>query len=339
MPINSTPFVPQITSAGLAAEVNARNNGHSLAITHVALGTGQRTPDGSETGLVALKLVSPIGGGGRISPTAFRIHAAFQAAPNDEFDAGEVGFYAGDPFNGGVLFAYYSTEDATKQPLVFASDQFYVSTSYTLNLSALPDAAVTVTVDQNASTVMLLIGNHETAADPHPQYLQSAEIDVENLILQAKKACYPVGSMFVTNQEGNPSDLLGFGNWQRIEGMFIAGASTNASDPDFFQAGTTGGLREQSLSVFIPSTGWGTSGGSPGSIEPGRLVVGSGAGEVNEILESLRAAGNGRYSEPQQLYTLPPFITRHIWERLADVIPEGSGTGFDPNATTGGTLS
>ena len=41
----------------------------------------------------------------------------------------------------------------------------------------------------------------------------------------------------------------------------------------------------------IPRDGWGTSGSVPGSITLGRLVVGSSQWEVNEALESIRAAG------------------------------------------------
>lgn len=41
----------------------------------------------------------------------------------------------------------------------------------------------------------------------------------------------------------------------------------------------------------VPRDGWTTTGGAPGSITTGRLVVGSGAVELQEGLESLRAAG------------------------------------------------
>lgn len=51
----------------------------------------------------------------------------------------------------------------------------------------------------------------------------------------------------------------------------------------------------QAVAGDVPITGYGTSGLSPGpsvSVSSGRLVVGSGAVEISETLESLRAAGN-----------------------------------------------
>lgn len=52
-----------------------------------------------------------------------------------------------------------------------------------------------------------------------------------------------------------------------------------------------GGIR---TSVTIPTTGWGTSGGYPGTITSGRMVVGSGDAERKEVLEALKAAGGNR---------------------------------------------
>lgn len=49
-----------------------------------------------------------------------------------------------------------------------------------------------------------------------------------------------------------------------------------------------------STSLSVPRDGWGTSGGAPGSIASGNLVVGSGATEIGEVLESIRRAGGNR---------------------------------------------
>lgn len=47
----------------------------------------------------------------------------------------------------------------------------------------------------------------------------------------------------------------------------------------------------------IPRDGWGTSGGAPGTITAGRMIVGSGNNEIAEVLESLRASGGDRTIE------------------------------------------
>lgn len=54
------------------------------------------------------------------------------------------------------------------------------------------------------------------------------------------------------------------------------------------------GTWQNSQSPPIPVDGWGTFGGGFGTATPGRLVVGSGVREINEILESLRQAAEPR---------------------------------------------
>ena len=45
-------------------------------------------------------------------------------------------------------------------------------------------------------------------------------------------------------------------------------------------------------SLSVPRDGWGTSGSALGTATSGRLLVGSGQAEINEGLESIRAAGS-----------------------------------------------
>lgn len=162
----STPLQPTITSAGLAAIYNAQNTGVEFAISHIAFGTGQYVPDGSETALHTEKLRVPIAGGGRISPTQIQVYAIAMATLGNPFFVGEVGFF-GD--NGATLLAVYSS---TGTPGLFLSDTVSTSVSYALGLAALPANSVTVTIDPSASAALLLLGNHVTAPDPHPQYVE-----------------------------------------------------------------------------------------------------------------------------------------------------------------------
>ena len=69
------------------------------------------------------------------------------------------------------------------------------------------------------------------------------------------------------------------------------------------------------LSVTVPCQGWGSAGGAPGTVEYGRLVVGSGTGEIKETLESLRASGvnrtlgmNGGYQVVPKSVSLIPIL-------------------------------
>lgn len=67
------------------------------------------------------------------------------------------------------------------------------------------------------------------------------------------------------------------------------------------------------LQVTVQPTGWGTTGGAPGTIAAGRMVVGSGVAESVEILESLRAAGVGQ--------TFPVNDHAHTFSGTASTIP------------------
>ena len=59
-------------------------------------------------------------------------------------------------------------------------------------------------------------------------------------------------------------------------------------------AGRGMGSNQSSYMPPIPTDGWGTSGNAPGSIQAGKMLVGSSFNEINETLESIRAAGGSR---------------------------------------------
>jgi hypothetical protein len=69
-----------------------------------------------------------------------------------------------------------------------------------------------------------------------------------------------------------------------------SGGSTGGSWSGSFGTTDPGGWHKHD----IHRDGWGTAGGSLGTVQAGRLVVGSGNPESQENLESLRAAGNDR---------------------------------------------
>ncbi|MDQ7977154.1 phage tail protein [Paraburkholderia sp. SARCC-3016] len=162
----SVPVTPTITTAGLAAVFNDQDTGVEFALSHIAFGTGQYNPNGTETGLQAEKVRVPIAGGGRISATQIQIYAVAMAAAGDPFFVGEVGFFGDD---GDTLLAVYSS---TNPPSLFLSDTVATSVSYGLGLEALPANSVTVTIDPSASAALLIIGQHVASADPHPQYVE-----------------------------------------------------------------------------------------------------------------------------------------------------------------------
>lgn len=100
-----------------------------------------------------------------------------------------------------------------------------------------------------------------------------------------------------------------------LRDKFIVGAGAS------FPVRSTGGASAYTFSgttsssvvtTVVPTTGWGTSGGKPGTIPNGRLVTGSGAFEITEELESIRAAGADR--------TLSSASHSHTWTSSAQTI-------------------
>jgi hypothetical protein len=184
---------PTLTGAGVMAAINVPKNGIEVAVTHIAFGTGKYRPNGAEIGLQHEMMRVAIAGGGKVSPTQIQVHAEAIAPVGSPFWCGEIGFYAGD-----TLFAVYSKPD---QPILYFADDSVTTVSYTLGLTALPADTVTVLVDPNVNTAIQLIGAHETAIDPHPQYLTKPRGDV----LYVKKSGDVMGPLSVASGKADPA--------------------------------------------------------------------------------------------------------------------------------------
>lgn len=147
---------------------------------------------------------------------------------------------------------------------------------------------------------------------------------------------YPVGSIYTNaSNNANPSTLFGFGTWIAFgAGRVLVGKDD--TNPLFDTAEETGGSTTTSSAageytataenITVPRDGWGEEGGALGSATPGRLLVGSGQGEINEALESIRAANTnlslGLHTHSitggSHAHTLiQPYIVVHMWKRTA----------------------
>jgi hypothetical protein len=166
---------PLITDEGLSAAISAAGNGLQLAITHVALGSGQYTPLVGMTAMTNRKEKVTIPSGYVTGGGGFRINALFPswAGTPNPYNATEVGFYAGDPDAGGVLFAVYSH---TSNVIVQRNSLDYVC-QFSMVLTRVPAGSVTVTIDASAAQAMALVAAHEGGVDPHPQYALKADMN------------------------------------------------------------------------------------------------------------------------------------------------------------------
>lgn len=128
---------------------------------------------------------------------------------------------------------------------------------------------------------------------------------------------YPIGSVYTNaTNSTNPGTLLGFGTWVSF-GAGRVPVGIDSGDTDFDTAEETGGNKTTTTTTDVPVTGYGTTGGSPGSITSGRMVVGSGNNEAAETLESLRAAGSAQTITSSNIDVVQPYIVVYMWKRTA----------------------
>jgi phage-related tail fiber protein len=163
-----------ITEAGEAAAIAQDGLGLSLNITHMAIGSGQYTPTRSQTTLVNRREVAPVLIGSRIG-SQLTVTATFQASlyAGAAYAVGEIGFYAGHPDSGGILFAVYSTPTRAT-PLRGGAITTNYTQQFAIALSGVPTGSVNVTFDPAAAAGLAALTSHLAGADPHSQYLLKA---------------------------------------------------------------------------------------------------------------------------------------------------------------------
>lgn len=165
-----TTITPRITTAGIDASIAAHGAGLSLQITHVAIGAGSYAPSGSETALSDMREFVTVASGAVGAGGSFSLSAMFGENSGVAYDAKEVGFFAGSPASGGVLFAVHSGTET----IVHRSTLDFLA-RFSLVLTSVPTGSVSILVDPTASVSHALIQEHLDDPDPHPQYTTHAE--------------------------------------------------------------------------------------------------------------------------------------------------------------------
>lgn len=186
---------PKITNAGLALFPNPTLPGFNVALTHIALGTAQYDPDGTEIALQAEVARFPITSGGTPAPHQVQIGATItnQDPDNNSVNnawVGEIGFFAG-----ATLFAVWSRASA---PLFFKTTDFDVALAYTLDVSILPESSVTVNVNADLIGLASMLLDHESDPEAHTQYLR---ITAGNALIEAHAAADDPHPQYMTDTE------------------------------------------------------------------------------------------------------------------------------------------
>ncbi len=266
-----------ITAAGLAAAVNAANTGLGpIVISQIALGSSTYTPAASQTTMAAeIKRITTFGADVVADNT---LHVTIIDTSADTYTLGEIGLYT----DTGVLFAVYS--QAT--PILEKGAEQLVLLSADILLTSVPPGSVTIgnaefmlppaTTDRQgivelATAAEVAAGTDASRAITPSSLLartastdrtglvelatgaealagEDAERAVTPLALKtALLAAFPVGAVYITAGNTNPSSFLG-GTWSQIaQGRTLMGVGTLGSDT--YAAGATGGAARVTLTT------------------------------------------------------------------------------------------
>lgn len=125
---------------------------------------------------------------------------------------------------------------------------------------------------------------------------------------------YPVGSIYMSVAETNPSILFG-GTWERLQNCFLLGASST------YAAGSTGGEAEHTLTVDeMPSH---SHAFKVGSGDANDYLAGSdnsyGIKADNDGMTNERTYSGGltEVGGSQPHNNMPPFLAVYMWKRIA----------------------
>lgn len=163
-----TVISPKITDAGLAAAVNADADGIQLKITHIVLGQGQYAPADNAVALVLRKEKVAISGAVSTGSGGFLVSAYLPSYAGAPYNVGEIGFYAGDPDAGGVLFAVHSAPGTT----IFQRNTIDWVGQFAMKITRVPAGSVTIEVDPGGALALAIMAQHLGNPHPHTQYIR-----------------------------------------------------------------------------------------------------------------------------------------------------------------------
>lgn len=116
---------------------------------------------------------------------------------------------------------------------------------------------------------------------------------------------YPVGSIYISVTETDPSTLFG-GVWERLQGRFLLGASNQ------YKAGTTGGEATHKLTKEELPNHWHNIGerNNEGPYGPHWAIM-TEYGEYNWSEEN-----SGSVGSDQPHNNMPPYLAVYMWKRV-----------------------
>ena len=137
------------------------------------------------------------------------------------------------------------------------------------------------------------------------EYLKKIEAQQTYTTLQQ---VYPIGSIYLSVQETNPSILFGFGTWHQIKDTFLLAAG------DIYSAGSVGGEAEHTLTIDeIPSHNHSflRHQFDRNDLDNGTDVYGASNKTLPQVNAATDFTGGGL---PHN--NMPPYLTVYMWQRI-----------------------
>ena len=229
-----------ITDAGRQAAIDANNNGLTVRMTRIAVGTGQYVPVATQTTLQAQVAVADIARGLAIGSDQVQVSARFTAGA---WGAYELGVFLQD----GTLFAVGSSDQAGDFPTKEAGTDVVVTC--TLLISDVPSGSVSVeatvqTTVAKASTTEEGIVELADDADPEtddqravtPQLLKTRVDAIVNRLAGTAPAVLDTITEIAAALQNNPnviSEILAaIALRARLDGATFTGATQGLTRPE-----------------------------------------------------------------------------------------------------------
>ena len=157
----------------------------------------------------------------------------------------------------------------------------------------------TVPVDSTDNVIQLVLDGgilkYRTAPGETPVPIGSA-LDIDDI--------YPVGSIYMSVNNTNPSTLFADTTWEQIKDTFLLSAG------DTYAAGSTGGEATHTLTADeIPSHTHSYVGYSN--------TIAVSMGSSGSVQNSTSSATSGTAGGGQAHNNMPPYLTVYVWKRTA----------------------
>lgn len=182
----------KLTSAGVNEAFYKAGQTLNLNITHVQIGSGNRTPNGNETALVTPVEYAAITSHWEVSVEQHRIAAAFPGNAN-VFNISEIGLWSGVPGGVGSVLVFYFSQPAGHVAVKSLNVDFNFEDD--LFFGGVVPSNITIVADTQFNSLAMIAAH---AADPDAHSAYATKIGVRDSIYNTAAAGGTVNAITAT---------------------------------------------------------------------------------------------------------------------------------------------